>query len=128
MQGDSLESIIVLIASVFVTVTVVVVLIVMNRYRNKFVEMTPEETLKMKPHICPKCGFNMTPGFAFTQRGLYWRLPDMKPMGALMTRGKLVNNTYNMGFVGAENRSWRCDRCQLLLLDIGEMVRVRKRK
>ncbi len=128
MQAESFESIIVLVLSTIVTVAVVVILIVTNRYRNKFIEMTPEETLRIPPHKCPKCGFNMTPGLAFMQRGLYWRLPDMKPMGMLMTRGKLVGNTYNMGFTGAENRAWRCDRCQLLLMDIGEMVRVKKRK
>ena len=126
MPNEQFVSMIVIVLTSVISLGVVIALIIVNRGRNKFTEITLDESRRLPHHRCPKCGFNMTPGFIFTQRGLFWRKPETKPMTMLMTRGKLMNNTYNMGFTAAENRAWKCDRCELVLMDVSEMVRIRK--
>ncbi len=125
MSPEQLTSMIVTVSTIIVTIGVLFGVMVFNRKRNKFVTVSKEEAQNLPTYRCPKCGFNMSPGYTFTQRGLYWRKVNEKPIGRLMTSGKLQNNTYNLGFTPAENRAWKCERCQILTLDISELVQIK---
>lgn len=73
-------------------------------------------------HNCPNCGRPMQTGFALAGKGVAWREASQKYTLWQMTIFGSLPNTVNKGFTRRENRAWRCETCQLILMDHSEMV------
>jgi len=66
---------------------------------------------------CPRCGKKMKSGYTLASRGLIFR--NAEDSFSLRVPGKFIPNTANLGFSRKENLSWRCENCNLLLVDYG---------
>lgn len=71
---------------------------------------------------CPRCHKRMQPGFALAARGIFWRADQDKPFGLANTPGRLLSSTANWGMRTRENMAWRCEACNMLLVDHSHLL------
>lgn len=82
----------------------------------------PLGRLDQQFYKCPKCQTYMLSGFCYAARGLFWRGIEDKAPGMFSPVGKFVVNTLNHGFKPRGNPAWRCEHCNLLLIDHSILV------
>ncbi len=71
---------------------------------------------------CPKCDKEMKRGFIVAARGIVWRDESDRPISILSQRYKFLENTMNITISRKENRAWRCEDCQYVLIDYSTFV------
>lgn len=71
---------------------------------------------------CPGCGSQMSEGWIMAGRGLIWSDRDRGMPGPFSNIMGALPNTISMSIRPASNQSWRCPRCQLVLVDHSRLV------
>ena len=73
---------------------------------------------------CPSCQRAMAPGLALMGRGLIWRQPGQRGSGTFSLITQALPNTLSINLPPAFNRAWRCEGCEMAVIDHSEMVRM----
>ena len=72
---------------------------------------------------CPRCGQPMSAGFILAGKGIIWAPQDWKRVSMFQNIGQVLENTINVVWPPAMNMSWRCEKCQMIVLDHSKLVR-----
>lgn len=75
-----------------------------------------------RDYCCPTCGAPMRPGWVLLGRGAIWSPRARGRPGSLATIGAALPNTISLRLRPAANMAWRCERCQLLLMDHSRLI------
>lgn len=79
-------------------------------------------------YSCPKCAVEMKRGFIVAGKGIVWRNETEKPKSIFTAIHKSLGNTINLTMSVKENRAWKCDSCEYLLIDHSTLVgKIKKR-
>lgn len=72
---------------------------------------------------CPGCGESMAEGYVMAGKGVIWRPRAEQGPGIFAHIGQALENTMSFGLPPALNMAWRCESCELIMLDLSKMVR-----
>lgn len=89
-------------------------------------EITSADVARIPRYVCPKCNFEMEPGFVMINKGMIWRRATDPPFGAFSGMNNLVSNTMNLHIGFWQNIAWRCQRCQFVMVDHSRLVKIKK--
>jgi hypothetical protein len=76
-----------------------------------------------RDYLCPQCRAPMDPGWVMLGKGAIWSRRSAGRPGTFSHIGSALENTISLSIPPAANMAWRCERCRLLLVDHGKLVR-----
>ena len=122
MENQPLTTQMIVIISVLISVLTVVIVFLVLKLKTR---VTDNKVLSRSSMIfpsvnCPKCQKEMEKGFVPIQKGIYYRNINEKPFTQLLSMKKLFKNTLSFGVRQLELQSWRCNKCNYLLINHNE--------
>jgi hypothetical protein len=107
-----------LAAMIFVLLT-----IKKEKKRNSHIISPDEARVYRRDYACPKCNSIMEKGFTLAARGLTWCDSEDDFVGNFFKlTPQRLDNTANWGLTLRANSAWKCDTCNLVLIDHGALI------
>lgn len=102
----------------------VFLLVLVRRIRGRTLSVRDEPGLWVgRDYACPDCRAPMDQGWVMLGKGAIWSQRSAGRPGTFSHIGSALENTISLSIPPAANMAWRCERCRLLLVDHGKLVR-----
>ncbi|MBK1645433.1 hypothetical protein CKO25_12415 [Thiocapsa imhoffii] len=79
-----------------------------------------------RDYACPACARPLRQGWVLMGKGAIWAERDQRPLSPFVHIGNAMPNTISMSWRPATNLAWRCEHCELLLIDHSRLVARRR--